>query len=834
MGAPTRHLGARPAATLLLGVVVAAAFIIVQLMGHPWMRRIESDAHDWRVRRGQLLQKPISSDIVHVDIDEQALRRLGKWPWERGSIAELVLTLKEAGAKVVVLDILTEDPESARWERLADGTFSLISTDLELAEAMIRAGNVVLAADVAPVVDAPRRVSLEAPQAMTLLRDRLPRAPGVTLGIPGRAVAPPRPLFLDAAAGIGAVHLSIESSELSVHEIPAWQTAADLALPHLGVVAAATYLDIPMNALAPRADQLDLGPKPYQLRQGVMLVPWVMRSTSDRSTPWLRDLSPDAPAWLRVHRHVSAAPIVELGERRRATRQAVSFLLARPMKRQPTADELRQADEEAEFLLSPYVGKDLNAVREKLESDPSLESQREAATLTLLMRYQELRRRAADEDQRDLELIRDIVKDKLVFFGWIATGAAVDMHRTPLGARTPGVVVHAAVADGILTGRTLALAPRWANILATATLAMCATLLASWLPPNRAWLAVGAMAILYVVINVVWVYNASGIAMALGTPLLAAGGCWAACTTHRAVVLRAEKASIRRQFSARVPTSLVNYLADRPELTNVEGEEREITVLFSDFTGFAAASEQMDGRSTVALLNTYLRALTDVVQHHGGYVNKFLGDGVMAFWNAPIPTADHASRACRAVVEASHVITQLNAVRASTGEPELPLRVGVATGKVIVGDCGAPPALNDYTAIGEAVNLASRLESANKQLGTDVLLSGITIERLSDADRAEFALRPLGLVRVMGASKASEVWELVGRGPMSAEVAKWIKQTEEAVRLFRSGDYANAIEAWRELVLFERGQAGALLYVQRCAELIQGGYRDNVLPLRGK
>ncbi len=845
---PERGTGNGRALTVAIGLLVIVAVVAAQLTGRMGLERLESLTLDARVEHAHIFAERISDDIVHVDIDDEALRQLGKWPWRRTLMADLVDTLAAAGSRVIAMDLLAEDPEEGRWERRADGSFVRLSNDVDLASAIERAGSVVIAIDMPPAMGnggdrGPRRVSLEALEALEALPLKAPAWDGPVLGLAGRVPAPARPIFMRAAERVGAVHVSSVRSELSLHEVPAWQSAAletgGVAVPHLGIAAAAAYLGVRAGDMRPDAARLELGAMRAQLRGGMMSVPWSVRSPSDRSESWLTELPARSPAWLRVHRHISCSQIIQLGERRRTLRDTVSFLLATPLDRQPTSAELATADEEASFLLQPYEGQDVNAVLARLDQSSTLESMREAATLELLLRYRTLRELSArgGADEELMAELRDMLEGKLVFVGWIATGVVADFHRTPLGPRTPGVVVHAAVASGVLTGRSLMRAPLWVDVGATVLLGLMGTLVALALTPARAWMAAAAIVVGYALFNMFVLYDAGHVLVAMAGPLVAATGCWMACATHRAVRLRTEKAAIRRQFSARVPTPLVDYLAEHPEMTNLEGEERDLTVVFTDFTGFAAASESMDGRSTVALLNQYLRALTDVLIAHGGYVNKFLGDGVMCFWGAPVPAADHASLACRAIVEAVETIGRLNAERERTGQVSMALRVGISTGRVVVGDCGAPPRLNDYTVIGDSVNLAARLESANKQLGTRTLLTRRTVDEMGDALRRELLLRPLGLVRVMGQSKGAEVWELVGRrgaAGTDGEIERWIEQTAEAVRLFRAGDYAASIELWRDLVLFDRGQAGALLYVQRCHELIEGKFIDEVLPLRGK
>jgi class 3 adenylate cyclase len=190
----------------------------------------------------------------------------------------------------------------------------------------------------------------------------------------------------------------------------------------------------------------------------------------------------------------------------------------------------------------------------------------------------------------------------------------------------------------------------------------------------------------------------------------------------------------------------------------MSGEEREVTVLFGDLAGFTKISESLGGAMTVATLNRYMKTLAGALVEHGAYLNKFLGDGVMAFWSAFTPDVGQAAHACRAAVACQDMVARLNAQPAAKGVPALGLRIGVATGRVVVGDCGAPPALNDYTVIGDAVNLASRLESASKQFGTSNLIDARTREQLGPND---VAVRPIGLVVVVGQTRPVNVFEVL-------------------------------------------------------------------------
>jgi adenylate cyclase len=166
-------------------------------------------------------------------------------------------------------------------------------------------------------------------------------------------------------------------------------------------------------------------------------------------------------------------------------------------------------------------------------------------------------------------------------------------------------------------------------------------------------------------------------------------------------------------------------LIERPELLELVGEERELTLLFADLANFTTMSEKLAPRAVVAVLGKYFDAMSTVIYRHGGTVDKYIGDGIMAFWGAPLPDERHAHHALQAAMEMQDRFAALARRLGSKGAPAMTMRIGIHTGNVIVGNVGSR-ARFAYTAIGDAVNLASRLEGANKAYGTSILLSEAT------------------------------------------------------------------------------------------------------------
>ena len=211
-------------------------------------------------------------------------------------------------------------------------------------------------------------------------------------------------------------------------------------------------------------------------------------------------------------------------------------------------------------------------------------------------------------------------------------------------------------------------------------------------------------------------------------------------------------------FSKYVPSELVRQLISTGEGAQLGGRQRELTVLFSDITGFTSIAELMTPEELMLHLSEYFDELTKIVSRYGGTVDKYIGDAVMAFWGAPVHDVEHAVHACEAALAAQEKIAELNRKWTMEGKSAFVTRIGISTGETVVGNVGSTERMN-YTVIGDTVNTASRLESANKLYGTQTIVSPETYEAASK----KFWFRPLGIVAVKGKSEEKLVYELVGR-----------------------------------------------------------------------
>ncbi len=221
-----------------------------------------------------------------------------------------------------------------------------------------------------------------------------------------------------------------------------------------------------------------------------------------------------------------------------------------------------------------------------------------------------------------------------------------------------------------------------------------------------------------------------------------------------------QKKLIKGFFNVYVPPALVDQMIANPDSFKLGGERRELTMFFSDIKGFTNISEgyKDNPEKLVELLNEYLGTMTDIIFKYGGTLDKYIGDAVVAFWNAPIPVEDHAKQACWAALEMQETLAKLREKWKAEGKPPIYSRMGINTGTVIVGNMGSQSRFA-YTAMGDAMNLAARLEAANKAFGTSIMISQFTYERVKD-----YCLcRELATITVQGKAEPIKVYELVGR-----------------------------------------------------------------------
>ncbi len=403
-----------------------------------------------------------------------------------------------------------------------------------------------------------------------------------------------------------------------------------------------------------------------------------------------------------------------------------------------------------------------------------------------------------------------LLHDRLVFVGpWSVQER--DDRETPLGTMY-GVEVHAYTAEMLLRGAFLMPAPRAATVGAIVLLALAPALLGWRLRPLAAGL--GAAGVLIVYLAVAAAAFEGGAALNLLYPPAALAVSFVVLNAYQVVFEQAEQRALRRMLSRYLSPAVAAAVAREPDRIDLGGELREMTVLFSDIRGFTTLAERTPPRELVALLNEYLTRMVDVLFVHGGTLDKYMGDAIMAFWNAPQPQPDHPVRACQTALAMVAALDRLRTEWAARGVPQLDIGIGINTGPMVFGNMGSV-LRTDFTVIGDSVNLASRLEGLNKEYGTRIIVGEATRAAVGEA----FAFRFLDLVAVKGKTEPVAIYELLGpAGSVAPARAAVLAAYERGIAAYRARDWPAACAAFAAALALDPHDGPSALYHQRAAE----------------
>lgn len=388
---------------------------------------------------------------------------------------------------------------------------------------------------------------------------------------------------------------------------------------------------------------------------------------------------------------------------------------------------------------------------------------------------------------------------KHVLVGLSASGL-LDLRPTPLDPKAPGVSVHATMLDNLLAGEFMRDVPTWVTAVLLVALSVAAAFAATYAqrPATEVLIILG-----FLVVGPL--LSIGGYLVGLWVPVVVVVVTVFVAATSANVANYAtegaQKRFIRGAFSQYLSPAVISELEADPEKLSLGGEKRELTMFFSDIQGFTTLSEGLQPDQLSGFLNHYLTAFVDIIQAEGGTIDKFEGDAIIAFWNAPLDLPDHPVRAVRAALACQRRLAELRpvyeaaigSVDTRTGAPgvgrRIFTRIGLHSAEVSVGNFGSQTRF-DYTALGDGMNLASRLEGANKVFGTFTMCSHATKERLRDA----FPVRELGRIAVVGRLEPVSVYE-----PMLADEYALCERTvttyEKALRLW----YNNRLDEAREI-----------------------------------
>lgn len=910
-----------------LALLCTACVLGLEFLGV--LRPLERFLYDARVRNCQTHLRPPTTRLVHLHIDDAALREMapdtGDWPWSRHELAAMLDELALARPRIVLLDVFFAERQRVAATQPApcdsDAAPAIPATqpDLALAHAMkrLREGGTGVILPVPVILEQPDRAELDrfdalvqtwmriygrpaqtesavdatllealqahpAPaegyqrylethrraaldQAFFNLLRQDPATPPPPVGsahhevfrqqqqvklahdlivrdhawqrrdVPGaeRSLDPlllPLPCLGKQAAGIALANTLKDGGKVTRSMPLAARVDRDRFLPHAALLLAMRLLDADPASLALSQSELS-----FKRRDGsVVLIPVRTDSTGVEyvaDIPWFGTAD-----WATLYDHPGhAVPTNQrsitmlwrlVREDRRLTRNLHAAWRDLPEDVRGPFDALsptpgQLADAERTLTQRLQVAREEAAALKKEPGDAArqqlraFEAQADAQTaqLTEIRKSRQLIARWREE-------LKALAADKAVLIGFAATGVAgADTHATPIhGDNCPGIIGISTMASGILSGELWRRSPVWADVLITLIVAALVLLLMVRLRPVAALSATVAILILYAAINGYLLFDRLDLIVPMAPPLLA--GALVALSLLVARLL--EEMFQRRRVEVILrnyrPKPLVDYLLAHPTLTRLEGRHQEVTIVFTDLADFSGLTRQFEETPDrlMTLLNDYLSRMVPIIDGHGGCVDKFMGDGILFFFNAPEAVPDHAGKAVEAVLAMHSALEEFNAE--SDEVPDLRMRAGIATGKVFVGDAG-PSGACAYTVLGDSANLVHRLQNANKVFGSQTLLNDETRLQLGGG----YLLRKLGRWRPPGWDQSIRVYEpLAPAEGASDDHRELARLSDQIVEAFAKADFRAALD------LIDRLEelAGVKRFTQLYRRLCEGYLRQ--------
>ncbi len=404
------------------------------------------------------------------------------------------------------------------------------------------------------------------------------------------------------------------------------------------------------------------------------------------------------------------------------------------------------------------------------------------------------------------------LQNKIILIGGTAAGT-YDIHSSPYGPLYPGVEVHANVMESVLQGDFL-MRPDWVAVLDMLVILVSGLILglmALFLPAYSMalFLIVGISGYFFADW---WLFTQKGLWVHTVYPVFSQVFVYSGITLYRFIFEEREKRFIKGAFGQYLSPAVVEQLTKNPGMLKLGGERKELTAFFSDLAGFSKISESLSADELVNLLNDYLTEMTDILLQHSGTVDKFEGDAIISFFGAPVNYEDHARRSCFAALDMQKRLGELRAEWKKQGKHELYMRIGLNTGNMVVGNMGSKNRM-DYTMMGDAVNLAARLESANKQYMTYTMISEFTYAQARD----DIEVRELDSIRVIGRDQPVKIYELLGKkGEIDDRMRQILPTFKEGMEHYKNKRWEDGITCFENILNLHDIDGPSLVYFERC------------------
>jgi adenylate cyclase len=757
--------------SLAITLTALGLYVFTYIGEHPspllvFMERLELDALDTRFRMRPARYTPPDPRIVIVDIDQKSQEGLGKWPFSRTNFANMLDVLREDGAKVVGFDVTFDKPDQtaapvrALADRLAQRKKTGQRVDPKLEEE-IKA----LAAE----YDADKQFG-----------EAIQKFGNVVLG-----------------------NFFFPKEELKGTDQATLNSYADLV----------QWYSLGQNSLNPATGKQDFQSLMQRYEANNILYTATMANipallnpdNNNAGTMGFFNVLPDADGVLR--RSLLVVPFTRSENLSDAELygslevQTIRLYLG-------LASEQLTVNYNQTGVVSLQFG-------DKLQVKPD-------SIGRLAINYRGPERTYPYYSLVDVvqhKLPAETFKDKIVLVGASATGIG-DLRTPPYGGITyPGVEVHANAIDNLLnhTALTRGASQELWDISLILFFGLFVGIWMALVAPRWMWFGLSFLVPLILIDYGAflrgWWLNFSVPALTLVSNVLLV-------SLYRALVEEKEKRRVRTAFGQYLSPEVIRRLLLNPQL--VEPKKTEITVMFSDIRGFTTISENLDAQDLAIFLNQYLSDMTKLVFEYAGTLDKYIGDAVMAFWGAPFETDDHAVNGCHSALHMMEKVQAMQKEWQAQGKPKLDIGIGLNSGVASVGNMGSSLRYG-YTALGDTVNLSSRLEGLNKDYGTHIIVNETTYAATRNAN---FVYRELDLIRVKGKSQPVMIYELIGRKDQDTaygspqELQERLAQFNRGRELYRARQWAEAQQVFQAILDRWREDGPSRAYWKRCQEYL--------------
>lgn len=435
-------------------------------------------------------------------------------------------------------------------------------------------------------------------------------------------------------------------------------------------------------------------------------------------------------------------------------------------------------------------------------------------------------------DVLEQRIPKEFFENKIILVGTSLPGL-FDLRSVPFQAAFPGVEIHANILYTLISQNFVRELNKPMAFSLMAALGVLAGLITIWLTPLWSIIVIFGLIVIHTFTAAVF-YLDSRYWIEIVNPVLTLIVTFSAVYIYRYVTEEKGKKFIKDTFSHFVTQSVVDELLANPEKIKLGGEKKICTVLFSDVAGFTTISEQLSPDALVTLLNEYLTEMTNIVFKYDGMLDKYEGDAIMAVFGAPVSHGNDAIHSCAAALEMQQQLVQLRKRWAEQGKPQLHVRVGLNTGPMVVGNMGSESRF-DYTVMGDSVNLGARLEGANKQYGTAIMIGEATWQMAKDGIIA----RELDLLRVKGKNEPVRVYELIALAEtgISDEKTQVLNYFHKGFENYLAQNWDWALNYFKQALSIDANDSPSLTYVKRCEQFLAnppGENWDGVFTMRTK